>query len=233
MAKVCLDYGHGGKDSGAVGNGFKEKDITLEIGSKTVKILERHNVEVVQTRTTDVFIELEDRADRANQAKADIFVSLHCNSFSDSQAQGVEVYAYPNSDKGKDLSQAILDHIIKDNLYTQNRGLKTAKFAVLRLTKMPATLVELGFITNPEDIEILTNKQDELALAVAKGILAYLGIEYKQISVSDPEEGPYQRAINTLAAHNIINSIELWEDPSKIKPSHARDLVIKVAAYID
>ena len=180
MAKVFLDAGHGGHDPGAVGNGLQEKNIALSVTLKIGEILKNHGVSVSYARTTDVFLELADRATKANNLGADIFVSIHCNSFSDPSAKGVETYSYPGSTTGAKLSKNIQDSIIESKVYTANRGTKTANFAVLRLTNMPAALVELAFISNTQDAEILRNRQDELAIAVAKGILNYLNIEYKE-----------------------------------------------------
>jgi len=182
MTKVFLDAGHGGKDPGALGNGLKEKDITLPVTLKVGNILKEHGVTVGYSRTTDVFLELSDRAKKANSFGADIFVSIHCNAFNKSTAKGVETYSYPNSTKGAKLAKLIQDSVISEKLYTVNRGTKTANFAVLRETNMPAALIELAFITNSQDAEILKNKQDDLAVAVAKGILDYLGVKYKDMS---------------------------------------------------
>lgn len=178
MARVFLDAGHGGKDPGAVGNGMQEKVIALSATLKIGNILANHGVDVRYSRTTDVFLELADRANRANNAKADKFVSIHCNAFSDSSARGVETYSYPGSSTGAALAKNIQDSIIASGAYTVNRGCKTANFAVLRLTNMPAALVELAFITNSQDANILRNRQNDLAVAVAKGILKNLGIPY-------------------------------------------------------
>lgn len=217
MSKICLDAGHGGKDPGAVGNGLKEKDIVLDVGNKVTKILEQHNVEVIHTRTTDVFVELSERAQVANKANADVFVSLHCNAFSNPDAQGVEVFSYPNSVKGKELSQSILDSIVKDNLYTKNRGTKTDNFAVLRLSSMPSALVELGFITNAEDAGILRDKQDELAIAVAKGILNLLDIKYME-----EREEPDKLKINLNGVIKTVSYVEK-EGNNFIKLQDLRD----------
>lgn len=178
MTKVFLDAGHGGKDPGALGNGLREKDINLSVALKIGNILKNHGVNVGYSRTTDVFVELQDRAIMANNFGADVFVSIHCNAFHDSSAQGVETYSYPGSMSGRNLAKAIQDSIIASGVYTKDRGIKTANYAVLRLTNMPAALVELAFITNPQDADILRNRQDDLALAVAKGILNNLGIPY-------------------------------------------------------
>ncbi len=179
MTKVFLDAGHGGKDPGALGNGLKEKDIALSVTLKIGNILKNHGIDVRYSRTTDVFVELADRAAKANNAGANVFVSIHCNSFDDSSAKGVETYSYPGSTTGAKLSKAIQDSIISSGVYTVNRGIKTANFAVLRLTNMPAALVELAFITNSQDANILKNRQDDLAVAISKGILNNLGIPYK------------------------------------------------------
>ncbi|HHX61601.1 MAG TPA: N-acetylmuramoyl-L-alanine amidase [Epulopiscium sp.] len=234
MAKICFDYGHGGKDPGAVGNGLKEKVIVLSAGAKATKILQQHNVEVIHTRVVDTFIELSERARIANKAKVDILVSLHCNAFTNPDAQGVEVFHYPNSSKGKELSQSILDSIVKDKLYTKNRGIKTNDFAVLRLTEMPSCLVELGFISNQEDAAILKNKQDELAVAVAKGILAHLGIVYNEATKKPSTlDDQYKKAVTELMNHNIIRSPAAWLNVNKITVNNLKSLIIKFAKKID
>lgn len=234
MAKICLDYGHGGKDLGAVGHGLKEKDIVLQVGTKVTKILKQHNVDVIHTRPDDVFVELSERAQIANKANADIFVSLHCNAFTSADAQGLEVFSYPNSAEGKRLSQSILDSIVADKLYTKNRGIKTANFAVLKRTKMPSCLVELGFITNAEDANISKTKQDELAVAVAKGILKYLGIPYKEV-IEKPNtlDDQYKKAVTELMNHNIIGSPAAWLNLDKVNVNNVKSLVIKMSAYIN
>lgn len=178
MYKIFIDAGHGSKDSGAVGNGLKEKDINLSVALKIGEILKRHNVEVVYSRTTDVFLELSERTNLANKANADIFVSIHCNAAENVNAKGVETFSYPNSSEGAALAKCIQNSILQSKTYTLDRGIKTANFAVLRESNMSSALVELAFITNIEDAKILKDKQNELALAVSKGILNYLGIKY-------------------------------------------------------
>uniref|UniRef100_UPI000679728D N-acetylmuramoyl-L-alanine amidase n=1 Tax=Anaerosalibacter massiliensis TaxID=1347392 RepID=UPI000679728D len=173
---VFLDPGHGGKDPGASGNGLKEKDVALSIALKTGEILKKHNINVKYSRTTDVFVELSDRAGMANNANADVFVSLHCNSFTEGSAKGVETYHYPGSTEGTKLAKCIQNSILRNGVYNSNRGVKQENFAVLRQTKMPAALVETAFITNSQDANILKNKQDAMAQAIAMGILDYLKI---------------------------------------------------------
>lgn len=178
MTKVHIDAGHGGKDPGATGNGLREKDITLSVSLAVGKILQRHGVQVSYSRTKDVFLSLSDRAKQANNNKSDLFVSIHTNAFTDTKVQGLETFSYPNSKNGAKLAKNIQDSILNAKLYNRNRGTKTANFAVLRQTKMPAALVELGFITNIQDAAMLKSRQNEFANAVAKGILSYLGVKY-------------------------------------------------------
>ena len=178
MVRVFLDAGHGGKDSGARSNGLLEKDIVLSVTLKVGNILKNHGVDVIYSRTRDIFLELAKRASKANKASTNIFVSIHCNSSTSTTARGVETYSYPGSMAGMKLSKLIQASMTGSSAYTLNRGSKTANFAVLRLTNMPAALVELGFITNVQDSIILKSRQDELARAVAKGILSNLGIAY-------------------------------------------------------
>ena len=180
MAKVWLDAGHGGNDPGALGSGLKEKDITLAITLKAGKELERHGVKVGYTRKNDKTVNLNSRGPLANKYGADVFVSIHTNAHN-SNAQGVETYSFPNSKNGARLAKFIQDEVLKAKLYTKNRGIKTANFAVLRQSKMPAALIETAFITNKQDAQLLKNKQNEFATAIAKGILKYLGINYKPV----------------------------------------------------
>ena len=178
MAKVFLDAGHGGRDPGAGGNGIQEKNITLPVTLKIGDILRNHGVDVGYSRTTDIFVELTDRAKKANSFGADTFVSVHCNAATNINAKGIETFSYPGSISGGKLSKDVHDSIISEGVYTTDRGTKTANFAVLRETKMPAALIETAFISNVQDANILKNRQDELALTIAKGILKNLGVKY-------------------------------------------------------
>lgn len=181
--KVCIDPGHGGRDSGARGSKSLEKDINLAVALKVRDFLSP--VEVVMTRTedkdlcSDVFSEgadLRARAKIANDNKADIYVSIHCNSSGDKASHGTETYSFPGSAKGSQLAKSIHARVV-GALGLTDRGLKTANFAVLRETAMPAALVELGFINNPIEETVLLNQQvqERAAKAIADGILSYLG----------------------------------------------------------
>ena len=101
-------------------------------------------------------------------------VSIHLNSSSNTNAQGFEIYHYPTSENGKTLATNIHKAAIGNKLYTKNRGVTTANFAVLRNTSAPAALIELAFISNLEDVNLLAHKQKEMVQAITKGILKTL-----------------------------------------------------------
>lgn len=166
--RIIGDGGHGGHDSGAVGNGLYEKDITLKLSNYFVDILNNDYKGVVAkaTRTNDKFISLSGRADMANDFGADLFVSFHTNSF-DGSADGFESFIY-NGGVGQDTKEAqdiIHEEVMKVN-DLDDRGQKQANFAVLRETVMPALLTENGFIDNAQDAEKL--KDDDYLYKVAK-----------------------------------------------------------------
>lgn len=190
MKKVFIDAGHGGKDPGAIGNGLQEKDITLSIALKIGEILKRHNIEVVYSRTTDVFLDLTTRAVKANNTKADAFVSVHVNSATNKTATGLEVWTSKGQTKGDILATAIGEQLQRDfpNIAFRKDMSdgdldKEENFTVLTKTNMAAALVEYMFIVNPSDAQILRTKQADFAESTAKGILNYLGIKYRVTDV--------------------------------------------------
>lgn len=205
--KVCIDAGHGGKDSGAVGAKVTEKWIALDVANRVATKLQNSGMEVVMTRDSDYFVELADRATISNNTGADIFVSIHCNSASES-ATGTEVWNYPGAAEDKRLAQSILDKLIVRTGF-RNRGVKEENFAVLRLTKCPAALVELGFISNLQEEQTMMgfDYQDQASTAIVEGIKEFAGIR---------EVEPLQEleTVNDivweLANIGIITDKELW-----------------------
>lgn len=173
---VQIDAGHGGHDPGAVGSSLKEKDIALSVALKIGNILKGKNVKVIQSRSKDEFIDLTERSRIANSNDVDTFVSIHVNDFNKDTAQGFEVFSFTKDSK---LAELVLNKVVRAKLYTKVRGLKTANFSVLRRTKAPAILIELGFIKNKDDVYLLKNKQDEFAEAIAAAIIEFLGVDYK------------------------------------------------------
>lgn len=178
--KYLLDYGHGGDDPGAIGiDNLKEKDIVREIGKRVKYHLERHQQTVFESRPNDETVSLTERSNKANTNNVDLCISIHCNAFSDSSAQGVEIFYYQGSTRGQQLANSILKEITKAKLYTKNRGLKTNNLHITRETKMPSVLIELGFITNVTDKNLIINNKENFAIAITKGILSYYDMTYE------------------------------------------------------
>lgn len=175
---VVIDPGHGGADWGAT-DGNKEKDAVMAIGSQVAKILEIHGVKAILTRNGDYFISLDRRVEIARESKADLFVSIHANYFEREEAMGVETYSYGS---GGRLAELIQQSIVS-RLAAVDRGTKTARFLVLRKSVIPAVLVETGFISNKLEGAMLATPEyrNRMGDSIARGILQYLGIEYKLV----------------------------------------------------
>jgi N-acetylmuramoyl-L-alanine amidase CwlD len=171
---VCIDPGHGGEDPGAVCNDVEEKVVNLEISLRIRPLIEAMGYKVVMTRTTDVTLSLQERCDIANNARADIFVSVHNNAYM-TTSEGTETFCYYDSEEGRRLATLIHNQVVK-RIQLTNRGVKEAGFYVLKNTDMPAALLEGAFITNPEEAEFLQDPefQQEIAEGVAEGVHKYL-----------------------------------------------------------
>ncbi|WP_235612335.1 N-acetylmuramoyl-L-alanine amidase [Metalysinibacillus jejuensis] len=175
---IVIDPGHGGKDPGAVSNGYNEKSIVLKVGNLVGQKLRTAGADVRQTRTTDKFLELQEIVDFTNRNEAEIFVSIHVNSFGSSTAHGTETYysitAGDMYKEDQDLATFINSQIVKNaNMY--NRGVKTAPYYVTRNVIIPAVLVELGFISNDTDrAKLVSDKYVEIyAESIYQGIVQY------------------------------------------------------------
>lgn len=193
--KVFIDPGHGGSDSGAVGpTGYYEKDMTLDVGLRLREKLKAKGVIVEMSRETDwrysdnIVEDLNYRSDKANEFGADAFVSIHNNSASP-QAHGTETYIHdsygPRIDESRKLAQYAQNRLVR-YLGSNDRGIKTADFSVVRRTKMPAILAELDFISNSwiEHKMQTPEYRDNCAAALADGVMEYL----KTITPSAPIE---------------------------------------------
>ncbi|KKJ00017.1 DUF3747 domain-containing protein [Prochlorothrix hollandica] len=172
--RVILDPGHGGRDPGAVGiGGLQEKEINLDIARRVQQILESRGIAVMLTRPGDVEVELEPRVDQAERMAAQLFVSIHANAISMDRPEvnGLETYYY---DSGSGLAQTIHNSILRGT-DLRDRGVRQARFYVLRNTSMPSVLVETGFVTGSEDAARFRNSEarGQIAQAIAQGILTY------------------------------------------------------------
>lgn len=164
--KIFINPGHGGKDTGAVGNGLIERDVNLRIGNLVAKYLKAVDYDV----TLFQYDGLQAICNEANNWHADLFVSIHCNAF-DCCAHGTETFYV--SERGRKLASAIQNQIVS-SVGTFNRGVKTTNYFVLLNTDMPAVLVECAFIDNPHDAKLLREREDDFARAIARGISDYV-----------------------------------------------------------
>ena len=154
MIKGCSNPGHGGGDSGAVGSRSLEKDINLQVSLKFAKRMREHGFEMVETRTVDSFVSLSEITGIANRANVEFFQSNHCNA---GGGHGFEIYVLPGG-KAEQWAEIMAKHLAK-NLGISNRGIKKdKKFYVLVNTTMPAILVELAFIDDKNEEELLLNQ---------------------------------------------------------------------------
>ena len=176
--KVVIDPGHGGTDPGAVGiNGLKETDIVLEVSKTVSEFLKNKGVKTILTRTYERTLDLQPRVSKANNAKANAFVSIHANATRGKRkdVNGLETYYYSGS-KGYSLAKNIHKQILITSSQSPDRGVRRSRFYVIRKTSMPAALVEIGFVTGMYDAALLRQKayRDKMSFAIAKGILNYL-----------------------------------------------------------
>jgi N-acetylmuramoyl-L-alanine amidase len=174
-AVVLIDPGHGGKDPGALGLGrVREKDIILPISKRIAQVLQQNGVQVVMTRDSDYFVTLPGRVQLAERANADVFVSIHANAVGPgrSDVSGLETYYY---DSGLGLARTVHKSILQ-GVNVRDRGVRRARFFVLRKSSMPSILVETGYLTGRDDNAKLRSSayQNQMADAIARGILQYL-----------------------------------------------------------
>ena len=168
---IMLDAGHGGRDPGAVYNGRQEKDDSLALTLAVGELLQEHGIDVLYTRTTDVYESPYQKAMEANAADADFFISIHRNSSPEANTySGVESLVYNRSGIKLEMAENINDQL--EAVGFVNLGVKERPgLVVLRRTRMPAVLVEVGFINSDTDNMLFDNNFDDIALGIAEGIL--------------------------------------------------------------
>lgn len=182
---LVIDAGHGGTDTGAIGPSMlKEKDVTLNIALEAARILRENGARVLMTRFRDEDVfgplatdkqELQARVDVGRRdPSVEAFISIHCNAFTNPEANGTGTYYYPHSSRDTMLAQFIQNEMVKAT-GLRDRGITNARFYVLRNSRVPATLVETAFITNPNEEWMLGNTQcqNNMAKAICRGIGNY------------------------------------------------------------
>lgn len=174
--KVVIDPGHGGVDVGATGvSGQHEKDFTLNVSKKVEKLLEQEpNIQVFMTRVDDQFISQESRQrpNYANEIEADLFISIHGNTFSDPNVSGTETFYYHKH--SQHFAEIMQKHVVDATGFRDRGALKKDLF-VVKDTKMPAALIEIGYLTNPQDESDMWDEdfQNRVADAIVEGIKEY------------------------------------------------------------
>ena len=206
--KVFISAGHGGSDSGAVGNGFKEKDLNLSIAMACGNYLKSKSVEVQMSRVKDEDDDLNQEVRESNAFGPDLTVSIHNNA---GGGDGVEAWYSIVGGLGKTCAENILAEVIK--IGQNSRGAKTRKgsngkdyYGFIRNTKAPAVIVECAFVDNATDIQIIDTEPERIAMgeAIAKGILKTLGI-VDSVPVADPE--PIQAPVVTKSIDEIAKEV--------------------------
>ena len=187
---IAIDPGHGGNDAGAIGpSGVMEKTVTLNVALELEKMLKESGAEVIMTRRTDKTVsykgasasaieELQARCDVANRAKATIFISIHADSFTNNSARGTTGYYYSQTEGQASIKLAdCIRKALCEQIRTPSRGTKPCNFYVVRNTDMPATLIELAFISNPDEERIMGSREGVLKCAqgIFDGIEDYFG----------------------------------------------------------
>lgn len=187
MEKVIadVDFGHGGTDPGACANGAKEAKQVLSLKPYLDKSAARYPLlELRYTRTADEFVSLADRVRHANKIPANILVSIHMNSFKNSSANGVETWIDYGSAKSPEVANKIHTNLAK--IFPVNRGVKVCasncRFYVLRYSNMAACLIELGFISNENDLTIFNNNKQSIADSIIDGIALHYGLVAQETS---------------------------------------------------
>lgn len=204
MFKWFVDPGHGGRDPGAVGNGLQEKNVTLAIAKKIKSIAEREyeGVQVRLSRSSDVYLSLNERTRMANSWGADLFTSVHINA---GGGTGFESFIYNGNYSGKAQADRVRsfvhDEIVKQTGF-RDRGKKQANFHVLRETRMTAHLTENGFIDNASDAAKL--KSDALLEKIARGHVLGAARAYG-----------WKKKV--LAVHLVVLALALVLDPALVE----------------
>lgn len=205
---IIIDPGHGGIDDGCISCGVKEKEINLRIALLVKNKLEEMGMRVMLTREKDLYLSKEDRAILANQAKADAFISIHQNTFENTEVCGIETW-YDGTGIGRDnqrLAQLVHEQTIKNTGAVERELHPDADFHVTSNTMMPACLIETGFLSGEKDKKNLTDAeyQDKLAEGIAQGIYLFFYPKTMYLTFDDgPSAECTDMVLNILRERNI------------------------------
>jgi len=238
--KLYIDAGHGGTDSGAVGNGLVERDLNVQVANLLADLMRGSGVTVKQNRTASgagATMGLNDRIKDANNWGADAYISVHTNSAAGTAGTGFEIFHFSGGGKSKEMATAIDNEVRK---FWTSRGIKTRVeggkdfFAVIRDTKAPAVLAEMAFLNNPSDAAKLKDPKWllQIAEAYAKGICAAFGVKpsappattqpkeviYRVRKVWSDERsqvGAYKDLQNAINMCNQVNPYSVYDENGK------------------
>ncbi len=223
MKKIFIDPGHGGAESGAVGNGMLEKELNLYVSRKVKQHLSYNNIETKMSREDDSYVNLSDRTKMANSWGADYFISIHHNS---GGGDGYEVIHSIFEGEGKRLALAIAEEFDKTGqnkrrvFSRKNPSDNTDYYAVIRNSIMPAIITEYAFIDTQDYISVDNEfKLNTEAKAIAKGIVSYLGLTFKDMDNDKTIISDYE---NHWAKDYIIRVMDegIFLKADKFRPDH-------------
>ena len=228
--RVYLGIGHGGSDPGAVANGVKEKDANLVIGKAAAAELERHGVEVMLSRTTDIDESTSQKAKECNAFNPDYAADIHNNA---GGGDGAEVYYSINGGAGKDLANNILKEIVA--IGQNSRSIKTRKgnngdyYGFIRCTNCPANIIECAFVDNKKDVQIIDTKAEQQAMgvAIAKGFLRQLKIDWKAPVLEEPEDATPDKAVYRVQTGAFTNKAGAEQMLKKLKNAGFSGIIVK------
>lgn len=228
---IMLDAGHGGRDPGAVYQGRREKDDTLRMVLELGEILQNNGIDIEYTRTTDVYESPYEKAMEANQAGVDFFISIHRNSYpTDNVVSGVESLIYDLSGIKLQMAENINEQL--EAVGFVNKGVKARpNLVVLKRTTMPAVLVELGFINSDTDNQLFDDNFEDIAQAIAEGILDTL-----EMDGIIETENRYQVQVgafrNPAYANRVMNELKA-QDYSAVVQEENGYFRVRVGEYAD
>lgn len=229
---IVIDPGHGGSDPGAIGNDLYEKELTLDISNRTKEYLEKHYTghKVLLTRTHDEYLTLAQRAQFANNNKADLFISMHINS---GGGTGYESFIHTNTQATTSGMQNLVHAEAIKEMKATDRGKKKANFAVLRLTKMPAILPENLFIDRKEDAVKLKQSSfiDKIAKGHAEGIAKALGLKIKSTGVTTQPSTPSNPTTTTAKTYKLVKSVAGYVNAADAIVRRNKKTTVKANTY--